>query len=276
MRAAPPLRKKRANSLQSVCLCRTGLWRATVTSRLRPTGNAVTDQTPTAPRRRLTAGKTAKKKGAARVPSASAVDRRARMIESKRATILSAALGLFSRFGLHGTSLDQVATQADVSKTNLLYYFGSKEDLYINVLRQLLEVWLRPLQAFSAEQDPIEAISDYLRVKLELSRDHPEESRLFCMEIMQGAPLLLGELEQPLRELVDNKVAVIQAWIDAGKLAAVSPHHLIFSLWATTQHYADFRVQIEAVAGKTLDDPAFFEQTLKSLQALILDGVRPR
>lgn len=250
--------------------------RATVATRLTPTGNAVTDQTPTPPRRRLTASKTVKAKGAVREPSASALNRRTRMIESKRATILQAALELFSRFGLHGTSLDQVATQADVSKTNLLYYFGSKEELYVNVLRQLLEVWLRPLQAFSVEQDPIEAISDYLRVKLELSRDHPAESRLFCMEIMQGAPLLLGELEQPLRDLVENKVAVIQAWIDAGKLAPVEPHHLIFSLWATTQHYADFRVQIEAVAGRTLDDPTFFEEALQSLQSLILNGVRPR
>jgi TetR/AcrR family transcriptional regulator len=242
-----------------------------------PTGSAVTDQTPVPPRRRLTASKTAKvKTTAAREPSASAVDRRTRMIESKRTSIIDAALGLFSRFGLHGTSLDQVATQADVSKTNLLYYFGNKEELYVSVLRQLLEVWLRPLQAFSAEQDPVEAIKDYLRAKLELSRDHPAESRLFCMEIMQGAPLMLSELEQPLRELVENKVAVIQGWIDAGKLAPVEPHHLIFTLWATTQHYADFRVQIEAVAGRTLDDPAFFEEALQSLQSLILNGVRPR
>ena len=67
---------------------------------------------------------------------------------------------------------------------------------------------------------------------LELSRDHPAESRLFCLEIIQGAPLLLGELEQPLRETVAAKVAVIQGWIDAGKLAPVAPYHLIFSLWA--------------------------------------------
>jgi len=236
----------------------------------------VTDQPSVPPRKRLTASKTPRPKGAVREPSVSAQNRRLRMIEGKRTSILQAALELFSRFGLHGTSLDQVATQADVSKTNLLYYFGSKEELYVNVLRQLLEVWLQPLQAFSVEQDPVEAIRDYLRVKLELSRDHPAESRLFCMEIMQGAPLLLGELQQPLHDLVENKVAVIQAWIDAGKLAPVAPHHLIFSLWATTQHYADFRVQVEAVAGKTLDDPAFFEETLRSLQALILDGVRPR
>lgn len=211
-----------------------------------------------------------------RAASATTVSRRMRLVEGKRTAILEAALEIFSRFGLHGTSLDQVASMADVSKTNLLYYFSSKEELYVSVLRQLLEVWLLPLRGFSVDQDPVEAIRDYIRVKLELSRDHPAESRLFCLEIIQGAPLLLNELEQPLREIVEAKVAVIQAWIDAGKLAAVEPHHLIFSLWATTQHYADFRVQIDAVTGKTLNDPVFFNQVLENLQGLIINGIRPR
>ncbi|WPP01390.1 HTH-type transcriptional regulator RutR [Pseudomonas sp. HR96] len=211
-----------------------------------------------------------------RTPSAATLSRRTRLVEGKRTAILDAALQIFSRYGLHGTSLDQVATLADVSKTNLLYYFASKEELYLSVLRQLLDVWLLPLRGFSAEQDPIIAISEYIRIKLQLSRDHPAESRLFCLEIIQGAPLLLGELEQPLRETVEAKVAVIQGWIDAGKLAPVAPYHLIFSLWATTQHYTDFRTQIDAVTGKTLDDPQFFAEVLSSVQSLFLDGIRPR
>lgn len=213
---------------------------------------------------------------AKREPSAATVSRRSRLIEGKRTAILDAALQVFSRFGLHGTSLDQVASLADVSKTNLLYYFANKEELYLSVLRQLLDVWLQPLRGFSVDQDPIVAIRNYIRIKLELSRDHPAESRLFCLEIIQGAPLLLGELEKPLRETVETKVAVIQAWIDAGKLAPIKPHHLIFSLWATTQHYTDFRVQIDAVTGKTLDDPVFFAEVLDSVQQLFISGVMPR
>ena len=177
---------------------------------------------------------------------------------------------------MHGASIDQIALQADVSKTNLFYYFSSKEELYVSVLRELLDLWLKPLRAFTVEQDPIEAIRDYVRVKLEFSRDHPAESRLFCMEVMQGAPLMLTELQQPLHDLVENKIEVIQTWIDQGKLAPVEPYHLVFSLWATTQHYADFRVQVEAVAGKTLEDPGFFQETLSSLETIILNGVRPR
>ncbi|RZA17590.1 MAG: TetR family transcriptional regulator, partial [Proteobacteria bacterium] len=69
---------------------------------------------------------------ATREPSAAALKRRLQLMESKRTAILGAALDVFSRYGLHGSSLDQVATRADVSKTNLLYYFSSKDDLYLS------------------------------------------------------------------------------------------------------------------------------------------------
>jgi TetR/AcrR family transcriptional regulator len=208
-----------------------------------------------------------------REPSEAALKRRLRQIESKRASILQAALEVFSRFGVHGSSLDQVANLADISKTNLLYYFSSKDELYLSVLQQLLDVWIVPLQQFNIDNSPVEAIGGYLRAKLELSRDHPAESRLFCMEIMQGAPLLLGELQQPMREKMETKVAVIRHWIDNGKMAPIDPHHLIFSMWAITQHYADFRTQVQAITGKTLDDPVFFEEVLRNIRSLILDGI---
>ena len=108
------------------------------------------------------------------------------------------------------------------------------------------------------------------------SRDFPLASRLFCLEITQGAPLLLAELKGPLRQLVDEKTKVIQTWIDDGRLAPIDPYHLIFSLWAITQHYADFSVQIDAILGRTLDDAAFVEAATENIVALILNGIRPR
>jgi TetR/AcrR family transcriptional regulator len=197
-------------------------------------------------------------------------------VPNKRAAVLSAALALFSRFGLHGTSVDQVAARAGVSKSNLLYYFANKEELYVCVLRDLLEVWLAPLREFSAEQDPQQAIADYIRRKLVVSRDSPDASRLFCLEMIQGAPLLRAELDGELRVIVERKSAVIREWIAAGRLAEVDPEHLIFTIWATTQHYADFAVQVQALTGKSLADPAFFEHTVSNLQRIVLQGIAPR
>lgn len=188
---------------------------------------------------------------------------------------MQAALTLFSRHGVNGTSVEQIAALADVSKSNLLYYFSSKEQLYLDVIKHLLAIWLSPLQSFSAEQDPIATLRNYIKVKLALSRDNPAESKLFCMEVVQGAPLLLQELESPLCELVEEKVGVIKTWIARGQLADIDPYHLIFSIWAITQHYADFSVQVKAITGKDLHDADFFDTTLDNITRLLLEGIKP-
>ena len=94
--------------------------------------------------------------------------------------------------------------------------------------------------------------------------------------MIQGAPLLRDELDRELRAIVEHKSAVIQGWIAAGRLAKVDPEHLIFMIWATTQHYADFAVQVQALTGKTLADSAFFEQTVANVQAVVLKGLGVR
>ena len=193
--------------------------------------------------------------------------------EARREAILDAGLEIFSGLGLHGASLDRLAERAGLSKANLLYYVPSKEELYLAVLRRVLDVWLDPLQELDADSDPAEAIRAYIRAKLTLSRDAPQASRLFCLEIVQGAPLLRAELEGPLRGLVESKAAILRGWIDQGRIDAHDPHHLIFSIWAITQHYADFAAQVDAITGRSLEESDFFERTVTSTQALILAGL---
>lgn len=164
-------------------------------------------------------------------------------------TILDAALEVFSRQGFRGATLDQIAAEAGLSKPNLLYYFPSKEAIHVSLLTELMTTWLDPLRDLDADGEPVEELLAYMRRKLEMSRDFPRESRLFANEILQGAPRMIGALEGELKGLVDEKSTIIQAWMDAGRLAPVDPHHLLFSIWALTQHYADFDVQVRAVLG---------------------------
>ncbi len=202
--------------------------------------------------------------------------KRMRAVNEKRGIILAAARETFSLYGIHGTRVEQVAERAGVSKTNLLYYFASKEALYLAVLQEILDVWLAPLKAFREDLAPLVAIREYIRSKLEVSRDNPQASRLFCLEMLQGAPVLNAELSGALKALVEEKSAIIAGWVASGKLASVDPHHLIFMIWASTQHYADFASQVEAVTGKTLQDEAFFNSTVENVQRMIIEGIRPR
>ncbi|QQA42815.1 TetR family transcriptional regulator C-terminal domain-containing protein [Pelagovum pacificum] len=174
-----------------------------------------------------------------------------RIQKKNREAILDAGLEAFSEAGFRGATLDRIASGAGLSKPNLLYYFPSKEAIYTALLEELLSIWLAPLQALDPEGDPMEELLLYVDRKLALSRDYPRESRLFANEVLQGAPHILGALEGELRDMVDHASSVIQRWVSEGRIAALDPTHLIFSVWALTQHYADFDVQIRAVRGNT-------------------------
>ena len=179
-----------------------------------------------------------------------------RIQQRNTATILDAALDVFSAEGFRGATVDQIAQAAGMSKPNLLYYFPSKEAMHVTLLERLLDMWLDPLRALDPDGEPEREILAYVRRKLEMSRDHPRESRLFANEMLRGAPHLSDTIKGMLKDLVDDKAAVIAGWAEAGRIAPVHPHHLIFSIWALTQHYADFDVQVRSVLPEPeADDP---------------------
>lgn len=187
--------------------------------------------------------------------------------------ILEAALEVFSQHGFRGATLDQIAEVAGLSKPNLLYYFASKEAIHVALLSQLLVTWLDPLRAMDPAGDPVTELLAYVRSKLALSRDFPRESRLFANEILQGAPRMRQVIEGDLRMLVQEKAKVLQHWMDEGRIARLHPVHLIFSVWALTQHYADFDVQVRAVLGPEAGDPypeaeAYLEVLFRKLLAV--------
>ncbi|MBI1493140.1 TetR family transcriptional regulator C-terminal domain-containing protein [Halocynthiibacter styelae] len=170
-----------------------------------------------------------------------------RIQREKRKQILEAALDVFSQFGYRGSTIDQIAKAAGLSKPNLLYYFPSKDAIHAELLSGLMDSWLDPMRALNADGDPKEEILSYVRRKLQMSRDFPRESRLFANEIIQGAPRILPAIEGELRDLVAEKSAIIQGWINTGRIAPLDPQHLLFSIWSLTQHYADFEVQVRAI-----------------------------
>lgn len=204
---------------------------------------------------------------------AAATRRPTRIQREKTELVLEAALEVFSTYGFRGSTIDQIAGQAGISKPNLLYYFDSKEAIHTVLLQRLMTKWLAPLYELDEDGEPVEEIRHYIRKKLQMARDHPRESRLFANEILQGAPRILDMLTGELKALVDEKTLVLRGWMDARKLVACDPYHLIFSIWATTQHYADFDVQVRAVLGA--DDDTRFDDAGAFLENLFLRGLRP-
>jgi TetR/AcrR family transcriptional regulator len=204
---------------------------------------------------------------------AGGLPRNTRIQAQNKELILKAALETFSAYGFRGATVDEIAANCGLSKPNLLYYFRRKEDIYVAVLEHTLQDWLEPLRSLDPAGEPIDEITRYIRAKLRLSRDNPKASRLFANEILHGAGAIGGYLKGPLKQLVDEKAAIIRRWSQEGRLAAVDPHHLIFAIWATTQHYADFDAQVHAVTG---NPPDLMTRAEDTLIALFVDGLRPR
>ena len=200
---------------------------------------------------------------------------RTRIQREKQDVILNAALDVFSLNGFRGATIDQIAEAAGMSKPNLLYYFASKEEIHKRLLEDMLDLWLDPLRALDNEGDPISELRSYIRRKLEMARDFPRESRLFANEMLQGAPHAIDVLQGELKVLVDDKAKVIEAWMDDGRITRTDPYHLIFSIWATTQHYADFDVQVRAVLGKDRGGDGRFEDAARYLENLFMHGLMP-
>lgn len=198
-----------------------------------------------------------------------------RIQRKNRKIILEAALDVFATSGFRGSTLDRIAERAGLSKPNLLYYFRSKEAIYVAVLEDTLQFWLKPLAALDPEGDPLEEIGRYVATKLDMSRRRPAASRLFANEILHGAPAIGDFLKGPLRELVEREAAVISGWIAEGRLAPVDPRHLIMMIWAVTQHYADFDAQVQAVLGPAASRKRF-QDARTAVSAVLLEGLRPR
>lgn len=196
-------------------------------------------------------------------------------INPKEVKIIQSALNVFSTYGFQGTSIEQIANESGISKSNLFYYFASKEELYVEVLSQVLEEWLKPLKEFTVELEPAEAIGNYIDIKFMLSKKKPEASRLFAFEMMQGAPYLLPLLKGPLKKLVKEKTEIIDQWIALGKLKPISGVHLIMHIWAVSQHYSDFAVQCQAITGKTLSNKVFYQEAITTCRQLLLDSLLP-
>lgn len=195
-----------------------------------------------------------------------------RIRQKNEEAILAAATEEFARHGFKGTSMNSIAAAVGLPKANLHYYFGNKLGLYVAVLSHILELWDSTFNSLSAEDDPAEALSRYIRAKMEFSRRYPQASRIFAMEVISGGECLSEHFGEDYRNWFRGRAAVFEAWIAAGKMDPVDPVHLIFLLWGSTQHYADFATQICRVTGRTRLTRKDFDEASDNLIRIILKG----
>ncbi len=190
------------------------------------------------------------------------------------AKILRAAEKVFAQKGFSGSSMDAVADQAGLSKQLLIYYFPSKEFLYHSVLRNMIDIWIEKMTFVDdPNASPAEIIEAYIRQKIELSRDYPNGSKVFAHEIINGAPVLKDYLLDHLKPQFEKDIQLINKWIENGQIRPIDPEHLFFTIWASTQTYADFSTQIQLLLGKPKLDQKDFDRASDFLCHFVLNAL---
>ena len=217
-------------------------------------------------------GAGARSRRGARVRAGRAVARKSRNRAAQEVAIVAAAERVFAGAGFGGATMAEIAKAADLPKPNLHYYFGSKKALYRAVLERTLREWLEPADSIEAGAEPRAALERYISEKMRQSFARPYASRVWANELLHGAPELRATLVRTLRPLVRRKAAVIDGWIAEGRMAPVDSTHLFFTIWAATQTYADFEVQIRAVLGRERLDRAVQTHATQHVVSFILRG----
>jgi TetR/AcrR family transcriptional regulator len=192
--------------------------------------------------------------------------------QKNKALILDAAKAEFVTHGFKGASIKRIAERANLPRSNIHYYFKDKGDLYQQLLDQILHIWNERFDDFGETDNAKTALSAYIRAKVMYAKTDPQGSRLFASEIIHGAPYLQGYLANDFKLWVRKKVKVIDAWIMQGQIKPVNPLHLLFLIWSSTQHYADFNVQVTAAMDKPEMSDYDYEAVVSSLTAIILGG----
>ncbi len=189
-----------------------------------------------------------------------------------KAKIFAAAKQEFVTYGFKGASIKRIAERADIPRANIHYYFKNKEDLYRQLLNEILEMWNSRYDSLNSELTAKASLTAYIRAKVMYSKTDPEASRIFASEIIHGAPHLKDYLADEFKTWVQSKVAVIQTWIDDGQINPINPYHLLFLIWSASQHYADFSVQVTSAMEKSQLSEQDFEEVVESLTTIILKG----
>lgn len=198
--------------------------------------------------------------------------RKARIRSKNKERILSAAVELFAAKGFDGTRLGEIAEHCGLPRANLYYYFESKEGIYTALIEQVIASWDRAFEHINRDREPREAIEDYVRAKLEYSRTHATQSRLFANEMLRGGEFLTDEHRRHMRSVTESRAGVVLDWIKQGRLAPVDPHHFFILLWSTTQFYADHETLAASMLGRQRLEMQDFEDAAATISAIVLDG----
>lgn len=152
-----------------------------------------------------------------------------------RREILEAAERVFARNGYQGATVEQIAQEAEFAVGTLYNFFGSKEELYREVLASLVESALALLrERVLGEADPVAAVMALIELRLALLEEHQGFARVVFQTPMAEHGDASLALPPHCLALIEEAQAgftrVLERGIAAGVFVAIEPADLAVCL----------------------------------------------
>jgi TetR/AcrR family transcriptional regulator len=163
--------------------------------------------------------------------------RRRPVSAAAREAILRAAEDEFAERGFGGARAQSIATRAGVNKALPFYHFGSKAELYDEVVRRALGRLGEFMADALVAPTPRERLTSFVNRLFAYLADNPNWARLIVREVIDEQSHAREIASQYLRPLVDGGREVISNDIENGKMRRVDPIQLIVSITVETFGY---------------------------------------
>ena len=133
------------------------------------------------------------------------------MADTTRQQFLQTARQLFARKGFYGTSLANIAAELGLTKQALLHHFGSKEQLYAEILEAISARMLNAVStAQAAHQNPAQQLEAILVSMYQASAVDPQDTQIVIRELLDVQQRADNIQNWYLRPFLDALVAVIR------------------------------------------------------------------
>ena len=155
---------------------------------------------------------------AARKPGAIGI--RAKQAQDTRAKILRAAIKVFAKQGYASGRVESISKAARSHDRMIYYYFGSKEQLFVEVLETIYSQFNEAESRLDLNlDDPVHGLQQVVEFVWQYYLDHPEFVTLLSSEnLHQGKH---SKKSSKLREISGYALSVVQKVLDAGKAKGV-------------------------------------------------------
>lgn len=151
--------------------------------------------------------------------------------ETRRASILAAALDLFREVGFEAASMSQIAARVGGSKTTLYNYFPSKEDLLLEALLESAKEYAEDVRHILQQSEDLPTqLHSFVYSLLKLI-NAPETTQIIRVAISVGGTTDIGRrfYEKGTQEPWRDIAAVLRREVDRRKLT-IDPHMMAMHL----------------------------------------------